>query len=273
MQEQFSELSRKYREEMLRMYGTKKPTPVTEPEISTIPEPIVENQPRSAEPMPIPELSTIPDPIVENQPRPAEPMPLPEPMPQLTPQAQPPIEPENNSAFTGMQGDFQNRLETPFSEQYELPELPDYIQNGEPPVMEQDAADEMLDLTELGFLRVAARTGDGAFPVEGASVTIAVRRNGTERLAYHLLTDDSGETPTVSMPAPPASLSQTPEDAQPFTIVDIRIFANGYFRAEMLNVPIFAGVTSLQTFQLIPLPILMHEDMETLSVSTESPDL
>lgn len=271
MQEQFSELSRKYREEMLRMYGTKKSNPVTESEPSTIPEPIVENPPQPSEP--IPELSTTPEPLVENLPQAEEPMPLPEPVPPSTPPMQPPIEPENNPAFTGAEGDFQNQLDAPFAEQYEFPELPDYIQNGEPPVMEEDAADELLDLTEQGFLRVAARTGDGAFPVEGASVTVAVRRNGTEHLAYHLLTDESGETPTVSMPAPPASLSQTPEDAQPFTIVDIRIFAKGYFRAEMLNVPIFAGVTSLQTFQLIPLPILMHEDMETLSVSTESPDL
>lgn len=267
MQEQFSELSRKYREEMLRMYGTKKSNPVTESELSTIPEPIVENPPQPSEP--IPELSTTPEPLVENPPQAEEPMPLPE----SVPPSSPPIEPENNPAFTGVEGDFQNQLDAPFAEQYEFPELPDYIQNGEPPVIEEDAADELLDLTEQGFLRVAARTGDGAFPVEGASVTVAVRRNGTEHLAYHLLTDESGETPTVSMPAPPASLSQTPEDAQPFTIVDIRIFAKGYFRAEMLNVPIFAGVTSLQTFQLIPLPILTHEDMETLSVSTESPDL
>jgi hypothetical protein len=53
----------------------------------------------------------------------------------------------------------------------------------------------------------------------------------------------------------------------------VRVFANGYFRAEMRNVPVFAGITSLQTFQLIPLPVLMHEDMEVLRNATESPDL
>ena len=151
--------------------------------------------------------------------------------------------------------------------------IPDYIRNGTPPVMEQDTADDMQDLTDSGLLRVATLTGDGAFPVPGAHITVSVRRNGKERFAYLLLTDESGETPTVSLPAPPASLSQQPGSEQPFTVVDIRVFARGYFRAEMLNVPVFAGVTSLQTFQLIPLPILMHEDQEVLSVSSESPDL
>lgn len=246
MQEHLSELSRRYREEMLRMYGR--------------------NQSHTAEmPEPEAEFSTMPQEAVETPL--SEPLSLPEVQEQL------PTEPENNIAFTGKEGDFQNMLETPFPEELEEPLLPDYIRNGSPPVIEQEAAEDLQDLTGVGRVRVAAQTGDGAFPVAGAYVTINVRRNGRERLAYLLLTDDSGETPTVSMPAPPASLSQQPGDTQPFTTADIRIFANGYFRAEMRNVPIFAGVTSLQTFQLIPLPILMHEDMETLTNESESPDL
>lgn len=250
MQDQLSELSRKYREEMLRMYGGRKSFP-------------------SAAPTPEPEVSTPPAETVENTPPAPEPMPLP--MPQTL--EEPPIEPENNPDFTGQDGDYQNRIETPFPEEYEEPVLPDYIRNGTAPQMEQDAADEMADFTDEGQLRVATLTGDGAFPVPGAHVTINVRRRGQEHLAYLLMTDESGETPTVSMPAPPASLSQQPGNEQPFTVVDIRVFAKGYFRAQMLNVPIFAGVTSLQTFQLIPLPLIMHEDMETLSVTTEDPDL
>lgn len=246
MQDQLSELSRKYREEMLRMYGGRRSVP-------------------PAAPQPEPEVSTPPAEIVETV------QSAPEPMPQLS--EAPPVEPENNPDFTGQDGDYQDMLETPFAEEYEEPELPDYIRNGTPPQMEQDAANELLDFEDEGELRVAALTGDGAFPVPGAHVTITVRRNGTERLAYLLLTDESGETPTVSLPAPSAALSQQPGTAQPFTVVDIRVFANGYFRAQMLNVPIFAGVTSLQTFRLIPLPLIMHEDQETLTAETEAPDL
>lgn len=235
MQEQFSELSRKYREEMLRMYGKKAAqaaTPVNEPE-----EQMVQSAAELAE------------------------------------ETASPVEPQDNPDFTGQDGDYQDRIEADFPQEYEEPVIPDYIRNGTEPELLPEAADGMRDLTETGRLRVATLSGDGAFPVEGSSVTVAVRRNGREQPAYLLVTDESGETPTVSLPAPPASLSQQPGDAQPFTVVDIRVYADGYFRAEMRNVPVFAGVTSLQTFQLIPLPVLMHEDQETISVSSESPDL
>ncbi len=254
MQEQFSDLSRRYREEMLRMYGKRADDPQTVPEISTTEPEIVESQP----PAPMPEMPTDSMPPEEQ----------PDTMPSETV-----IEPEDNPDFTGQDGDYQDRIETPFPEMYEEPVLPDYIRNGTPPMMEEAAAEELRDLTGEGRIRVAAQTGDSAFPVADAQVSVVVRRNGREELAYLLRTDESGETPTVSLPAPPASESQQPGNAQPFTSVDIRIFAKGYFRAEMRNVPVFAGVTSLQTFQLIPLPILMHEDMETLVNMSESPDL
>lgn len=230
MQEQFSELSRRYREEMLRMYGKKSPSAQETP-------PTQEQSPQDE-----------------------------------SPQAALPIEPAENPDFTGQDGDYRDMLTIDFPEDFEEPMRPDTF-HSEPPPMMQGNDDEMEHFTETGNLRVAALSGNSAFPVEGAAVTVAVRRKGGEQLAYLLTTGESGETPTVSLPAPPASLSQQPGNPQPFTVVDIRVFANGYFRAEMLNVPIFAGVTSLQTFQLIPLPALMHEDRETLSGSTESPDL
>lgn len=240
MQDQFAELSRKYREEMLRMYE-KKSMPAEYP---VMPEgmPMQEEEPME-ERMDMTALEEIP------------------------------LPPEDDPAFTGTPEDFQNRIDTPFPEEYEDPVIPEYIQNGTPPVMEEDAAEVLEEYTENGFLRVAALTGDGAFPVPNAHVTVTVRRNGTEHLAYLLITDESGETPTVSLPAPDASLSQSPNNKDPFTTAEIRIFANGYFRAQLKNVPIFAGVTSVQTVQLIPLPALMHEDQETLTMVSESPDL
>lgn len=238
MQEQFAELSRKYREEMLRMYG-KKPAAADE---SVMPEGAPPDTAEEPSPM-LEEIAVIPQP------------------------------PEENPAFTGTPEDFQNRIDTPFSEEYEDPVIPEYIRNGTPPMMEEDAAEELEEYTEEGYLRVAALTGDGAFPVPDAHVTITVRRSDGEHLAYLLITDESGETPTVSLPAPDAALSQSPENKDPFTTAEIRIFAEGYFRARLQNVPIFAGITSVQTVQMIPLPALMHEDQETLTMISESPDL
>ncbi len=246
MQDHLSELSRKYREEMLRMYGKSKPGPE-------------ESMPPAPFPVQAPEIAENPElPTDESMPAPAE---------------QFPAAPENDPAFTGTPEDFDNRIAAPFPEEYEEPVIPEYITNGTPPVMEEDAAAVLEEYTETGLLRVAALTGDGAFPVPGAHVTITVRRSDGEHLAYLLITDESGETPTVSLPAPDASLSQSPDNKDPFTTAEIRIFAKGYFRAQLKNVPIFAGITSVQTVQLIPLPALMHEDQETLVTTSESPDL
>ncbi len=124
--------------------------------------------------------------------------------------------------------------------------------------------------TAEGKLYIVAAAADSAYPVPGARVTVYTRIGDKIQLNYLLVTDESGMTPIVTLPAPPASLSQDPDNAVPYAVCDIKIYASGYFREEARDVPIFAGVTSRQEFQMIPLPLAVDEDNETIVFPSET---
>ncbi len=220
MQEGLSELAKKYRDEMLALYGSRPAAPMPEP---------------AAAPEPSPEPA--PEPSPEPAPEPA-PAPMPEP-----------------AAETG-------------PVDYPEPVLPEYIRPEPPQLPEEWAAQDAYEKanTAEGRLRVVAAAADGAFPVPGARVLIYTRIGGKRHLNYLLTTDANGETPTVTLPAPPADLSQTPENLTPYAICEIEISARGFFPTEALDVHIFAGITTRQEFQLVPLPLNMTpEDVMELN--------
>lgn len=194
MQEGLSELSKKYRDEMLRLYGSRR------------------DAQEEASGMPAPEPESLPEPAPEPEP-----------------------------------------------EDYADPVLPEYIRP-EPPQLPaewqaQDAYEKAN--TSEGRLRVVAAAADSAYPVPGARVLVFTRIGGRRYLNYLLVTDENGETPTVTLPAPPAGLSQEPENQTPYAVCEVEISAKGFFPSEALDVHIFAGVTTRQEFQLVPLPLGM----------------
>ncbi|MBR4319104.1 MAG: hypothetical protein IKP69_03525, partial [Oscillospiraceae bacterium] len=157
-------------------------------------------------------------------------------------------------------------------ENYEEPVLPDYIQPVSPSLPSEWQAQEDYEKrnTSEGSLYIVASAADSAYPVPDARVTVYTRIGDRLQLNYLLVTDKSGMTPVVNLPAPPAELSQDPDNALPYAVCDIKIYANGYFREEAKDVPIFAGVTSRQEFQMIPLPLAVEEDAETIVFPSET---
>ena len=101
-----------------------------------------------------------------------------------------------------------------------------------------------------GGLRVTVRTADGALPIAGANVRIYDRQSGRE--IGGLVTDRSGNTEVISLPAPAAALSQAPGGGEVYAIYRLTVDADGYYRQENESVPIFDGVLSLQNAALIP---------------------
>ena len=284
MADSFSELSRKYREEMMRMYSNRRPPvpppppprppkppecppcppcPPPPPEPPRPPRP----QPRAVLPVNAPEITEpelpeslteafdepeLPEPAVEEIPEPE----LPEPAVEEIPEPKLP-EPVTEEL---LQEDFSDPL------------LPEYIQPETPSLPSEWQAQEDYEKrnTAEGKLYIVASTADNAYPVPGARVTVYTRIGDKLQLNYLLITDESGATPVVTLPAPPASLSQDPDNLTPYATCDIKIYASGYFREEARDVPIFAGVTSRQEFQMIPLPLAVDEDAETIVFPSEA---
>ena len=199
MQENLSELAKKYQEEMLRLYGKRQQT-------------AGETVPAEATPPPT---------FAEGVGR------------------------QTASAGSAPLGD---------------PELPQYIQPIPPQLPEEWTAQQEYEErnTAEGYLRIITAAADSAYPVPGARVSVFTNIGRQAHLSYLLITDENGETPTVALPAPPAGLSQEPENVRPYASCDIRIAAKGFFKTQATDVHIFAGVTTRQVFQLVPLPLNME---------------
>ena len=122
----------------------------------------------------------------------------------------------------------------------------------------------MENLTdEIGFLTVTVRTSSGALPIENAMVNIYENietkngdgdiTNANGHLIYSMRTNKSGQTEKVALPTKNIMLSLTPENVQPFRSYNVFVSSEGYFDSDVINVPVFQGITSIQPINLIPL--------------------
>lgn len=113
-------------------------------------------------------------------------------------------------------------------------------------------------MENIGFLQIVARTANGALPIENAKINIFEYSPNDEKspnsnILYSLLTDESGKTPKVALPAKNKNLSLTPDNEHPFTVYNIVASKEGYYDNSYINVPIFQGITAIQPVDMIPL--------------------
>lgn len=149
-------------------------------------------------------------------------------------------EPQNAPAESGnFQGNYNSK---PFSDINDVLE-PRY--SGE--------TDEAPDESGTGYIKAEVTTGGGAVPIENAVVLITKKDGGKTYLLKMLITDESGSTETVALPAPNASFSETPTpEEKPFADYYISAYAEGFYAENDMEVPVFSGVKSIQPIALIP---------------------
>lgn len=117
-----------------------------------------------------------------------------------------------------------------------------------------NAEEENFDtFTGEGYLSVQVVTANGALPVRDAVVTIKKVENGKTVYEKTLLTNESGNTETVTLPTPNKSLSENPEFADiPYADYQVQVTANSYMTVMIEKVPVFSGILSIQPVSLIP---------------------
>lgn len=110
--------------------------------------------------------------------------------------------------------------------------------------------------TGSGWLQVRVTSARGAFPIEGAVVMVLtdpdILSGEQSSVIRTLRTDRSGLTETVPLPAPPRALSQVPGSSKPYATYNISVSKEGYYDVEGLGIPVFDGVVSTQTINLLP---------------------
>ncbi len=116
-----------------------------------------------------------------------------------------------------------------------------------------------------GFIAVNVRTGDDSAPVEGASVKITGNHSGKSFILGSAVTDSNGKTPLFELPAPETEPLRPPGSGKRvYSMYDISVTAKGFFNVRSVDVPVFDGITSVQNFSMIPLPLNMSESSETI---------
>ncbi len=271
MQSNTPKTPEEYREELMRIYQSRhpaspEPAPAPQPEPPCQPEPqppappAPEPMPEPVQPPELPEPEPMPEPPVP----PAEPEPEPAPLPMEPEEPMPvPVEPEPMQP-----------PETPMPAMEEAAEAPE-----EPPEqaapMEQirtlprDLPPGMPDVppavpsTANGWLKVIVRTGNNAMPLAGVTIMISSHDTGTMRLEQVAITNESGETERIPLPAPELAESFTLGGVPTYSIYTVSAYAPGYFRQESTDVPVFPGITSLQQFNLIPMPLYADGESDT----------
>lgn len=130
--------------------------------------------------------------------------------------------------------------------------------------------------TESGTLKVETYASDRAFGVGSARVMIFLELPSGNVAVYDGITDIDGISGTVRLPAPPRSLSQSPETGanppKPYATYSVYVEHPLYVRAVFTNVPVFSGTESIQPVRMLakaaglqePEPIVVDESMTNI---------
>lgn len=111
-----------------------------------------------------------------------------------------------------------------------------------------------------GQLKVSVISSIGQIPIVGARVVISYTGDPQSPLET-LLTDTSGQTPIVELPAPPIALSLQPEpSSQPYSEYNIQVTADGYEPVVVTGSEILADQESLQLIRMNPLQTADEEE-------------
>ena len=171
--------------------------------------------------------------------------------------------------LSGAEEDYNSRFPEPDLSELDTDFGTDTNNDSEPP--EYDA-EELLG-TEKGYIQVNVRTGDDTSAVAGAMVAVTAVVDGKRLVLASGVTDESGSAPKFSLPVPDLVHSQEPSpDKRPYNLFDVSVTAEGFFRARSVDVPVFSGITSVQNFNLIPVPIMMNSSDETMTYYNAEPN-
>ncbi|NLT08265.1 MAG: carboxypeptidase regulatory-like domain-containing protein [Ruminococcus sp.] len=175
---------------------------------------------------------------------------------------------EENSQQDNVENDYNNRYPEPDLSDFEIIDAEDNTTDNRPP---EYFSEESLG-SGTGYILVNVRTGDESSAVEGASVLITAIVEGNRVIVASALTDQNGTAGKIRVPAPDISHSQQPAaDRRPYNLFDVSVTARGFFNARSVDVPVFSGITSVQNFSMIPVPLMMGESSETVTVYNQEP--
>lgn len=118
----------------------------------------------------------------------------------------------------------------------------------------REISDFLARNAENGILRIETSASDRTFGVGSARVMIFLPLESGNVMIFDGLTDISGLTDRVRLPAPNRELSMSPRGenrALPYSEYSVYVEHPSYVRAVFSNVPVFSGIESIQPVQML----------------------
>ena len=123
----------------------------------------------------------------------------------------------------------------------------------------------------IGYIQVRAYTSSAQYPLKDVAITVTAE-DGTA-IAMRL-TNRSGQIVPIEIPVPDRAESLTPDPPEiPFTSVNLFARLRGYEQIESENLQIFAGTTTFQNLEMIPLSELPGQWDQTVIYDTPPQNL
>lgn len=101
----------------------------------------------------------------------------------------------------------------------------------------------VMDVAASGLLRAEARSLVGFRPIPRATVTV---RDMNGALIEQLQTDESGNTPSIEVPAPPLEYSLEPESPQPYSEYTLELEGEGVQTVTVEGTQVLPNETAIQ---------------------------
>lgn len=126
------------------------------------------------------------------------------------------------------------------------------------------AAQQPINSTYAGGLKISVTSTVGLIPIQDATVSISYK-GMPDSIIETLDTDESGQTEQIELPAPPIELSLTPQEQQPYSEYNIEVNAPGYEPVVVSGTEILADTLALQPIRMVPLEMEEAEE-ETIVI-------
>lgn len=129
----------------------------------------------------------------------------------------------------------------------------------------------VIFLPDTGYIQVHAYASDAQIPL--SDVTVTVLAKDATAIAMRL-TDRSGRIEPIAIPVPPRSDSLSPDPSDlPYAVVDLAARLQDYEQIFIEGLQVFAGITTDQNLELIPLSELPEDRNKSENFPTSSQNL
>ncbi|MEG1801844.1 MAG: peptidoglycan-binding protein [Lachnospiraceae bacterium] len=125
----------------------------------------------------------------------------------------------------------------------------------------------MQDNVDVGSLQVNVQSDIGLLPIEHARVSISFTGDPVSTVEQ-VETDDSGQSPTLTLPTPPLEYSMESAQPQPYAEYTIRVTAEGYAPLTVNGTQVLPTQLALQGIKLQPLKVTDQEQTIVITPNT-----